>query len=158
MKLNRNYVTPFISLVFFIVGISGLLMFFHLFDGYTEMLHEVFGLFFVLCAIFHIILNWNALKFHFKKGVFLPAMLGVLTISTILIVSERIYPPVDLQIMNRIVKAPVKDVFKVLGVDYNEAKMKLKEIGISVDEAKNMEDIWKGADTSPEKVIDLILE
>lgn len=57
MKLNRNFVTPFISLVFLMVGISGLLMFLHLFDGYTEVLHEVFGLFFVICAVFHIILN-----------------------------------------------------------------------------------------------------
>lgn len=158
MKLNRNYVTPFISLVFLMVGISGLLMFLHLFDGYTEVLHEVLGLFFVICAVFHIILNWKSLKLHFKKGVFLPAMLGVLTISTILIVTERIYPPVDLQIMNRIVKAPVKDAFRALKVDYNEAKMKLSKIGISVDEAKNLEDLWKDIDTSPEEVMDLILK
>ena len=86
MKPNRNYVTPFISLVFLVVGISGLLMFFHLFDGYTEVVHEILGLFFVVCAIFHIILNWKALKIHFKKGVFLPALFGVLTVSAILIV------------------------------------------------------------------------
>lgn len=40
MKLSRNYVTPFVSLVFIVVGLSGLLMFFHLFDGYTEIAHE----------------------------------------------------------------------------------------------------------------------
>lgn len=68
-------------------------------------------------------------------------MLGVLTISTILIVTERSYPPVDLQIMNRIVKAPVKDAFRALKVDYNEAKMKLSKIGISLDEGKNFEDL-----------------
>lgn len=53
MKLNRNYVTPFISLVFLVVGISGLLMFFHLFDGYTEVVHEILGLLFVICYLCH---------------------------------------------------------------------------------------------------------
>src|SRR5690606_940087 len=118
MKLNRNYITPFISLVFLVVGISGLLMFFHLFDGYTEVVHEILGLLFMVCAIFHIILNWKALKIHFKKGVFLPALLGVLTISAILIVSERIYPPVDLQMMDRMVKAPIGDAFRTLNINY----------------------------------------
>lgn len=70
MNLNRNYITPFISLVFLVVGLSGLLMFFHLFDGYTEVVHELLGVFFVICAMFHIILNWKALKIHFKRGVF----------------------------------------------------------------------------------------
>jgi len=57
MKLNRNYVTPFISLVFLVVGLTGVLMFFHLFDGYTEVVHEYMGMFFVICAISHIVLN-----------------------------------------------------------------------------------------------------
>lgn len=78
-------------------------------------------------------------------------MLGDLTISTILTVSERIYPPFDLQILDKLVKAPVKDAFKALEVDYNEAKMKLNETGNSVDEAKNFEDLWKDTDTSPQK-------
>src|SRR5690606_22048435 len=121
MKPNRNYITPFISIVFLIVGISGLLMFFHLLDGYTEVVHEILGVFFVICAIFHIILNWKALKIHFKKKVFLPALLAALTLSAVLVISEIMYPPIDLQIMDRIVKAPVKDAFTALNVDYNQA-------------------------------------
>lgn len=158
MKPNRNYVTPFISLVFLVVGISGLLMFFHLFDGYTEVVHEILGLFFVVCAIFHIILNWKALKIHFKKGVFLPALFGVLTVSAILIVSERMYPPVDLQMMERIVKAPVGDAFRALDINYDKASIKLKEKGILIEKATTIEEIWLNNNTDPEEVIDLIME
>ena len=158
MKPNRNYVTPFISLVFLVVGISGLLMFFHLFDGYTEVVHEILGLFFVVCAIFHIILNWKALKIHFKKGVFLPALFGVLTVSAILIVSERMYPPVDLQIMGKIVKAPIGDAFKALNTNYQEAARRLKAKGISIEKARKLEDLWIQNDTDPEEIIDLLLE
>lgn len=158
MGLNRNYITPFISLVFLVVGISGLLMLFHLFDGYTEVVHEILGMFFIICAIFHIIINWKALKIHFKKGVFIPALLGVLTISVILIISERMYPPVDLTIINKLVKTPINDAFKALDINYEKASEKLKKNGISIEEATTIEEIWINNDAVPEKVIDLIME
>ena len=158
MKLNRNYITPFISLVFLVVGISGLLMLFHLFDGYTEVVHEILGLFFIICAIFHIILNWKALKIHFKKDVFFPALLGVLVLSVILIISERMSPPIDLIIFNKMVKAPINDAFKAIDVNYEKASEKLKENGLSIEEATTIEDIWINNDSNPEKVIDLIME
>lgn len=158
MKLNRNYVTPFISLVFFVVGLSGLLMFLHLFDGYTEVVHEYLGVLFVVCAVFHIILNWKALKIHFKKGVFIPALLGILTISVILIVGESMYPPVNTIIINKIIKAPINDAFKALEVDYSEATKRLKANGISIEKAATIEEIWITNNTDPEEVIDLIVE
>ncbi|QQD13434.1 DUF4405 domain-containing protein [Sphingobacterium sp. UDSM-2020] len=158
MKLHRNYITPFISLVFLVVGISGLLMFFHLFDGYTEVVHEILGLFFIICAIFHIILNWKALRIHFKKGFFFPALLGVLALSVTLIISERISPPVDLIIFNKMVKAPINDAFRALDVNYEKASEKLKENGLSIEEATTIEDIWINNDSNPEKVIDLLME
>jgi len=158
MKPNRNYVTPFISLLFVVVGISGLLMFFHLFDGYTEVVHEVLGLFFLICAVFHILLNWKALKIHFKKAVFLPALFGIITISTILVVTERMYPPVDLQMMNRIVEAPLNDAFKALNINYEEATTKLKAKGISVENLQSFGDLWKKNNADAEEIIDLLLE
>lgn len=158
MKLKRNYVTPFISLIFLVVSISGLLMFFHLFDGYIEVVHEVLGLVFVVCAIFHIVLNWKALRIHFKKGVFLPALLATLTLSAIFIVIERLYPPIDLQIMERIIKAPVHDAFRALDVNYKEASGKLKNKGIFIEKAHRLEDIWMQNDSDPQEIIDLILE
>jgi len=157
MKLNRNYITPFISLVFLVVGISGLLMLFHLFDGYTEVVHEILGVFFIICAIFHIIINWKALRIHFKKGVFIPTLLGVLTLSVILIISERMSPPVDLVIFNKIVKAPINDAFKTLDINYEKASEKLKENGLSIKEATTIEEIWINNDSNPEEVIDLIM-
>ncbi|WLD22670.1 DUF4405 domain-containing protein [Flavobacterium dauae] len=158
MKLNRNYITPFISLVFIVVGLSGLLMLFHLFDGYTEVVHEILGMFFIICAIFHIILNWKALRIHFKKGVFIPALLGVLVLSVILIISERMSPPVDLIIFNKMVKAPINDAFRALDINYEKASEKLKENGLTIEEATTIEDIWINNNSNPEKVIDLIME
>ncbi|MGH2624439.1 MAG: DUF4405 domain-containing protein [Sphingobacterium sp.] len=158
MKLNRNYITPFISLVFLVVGISGLLMFFHLFDGYTEVVHELLGVFFIICAIFHIILNWKPLKIHFKWAVFIPALLAVVVLSIILIVGESMYPPVDTIIINKIIKAPINDAFKALEVDYFEASKRLQTNGIAIDGATTIENIWINNSADPEEVIDLIME
>jgi len=158
MKVNRNYITPFISLVFLVVGISGMLMFFHLFDGYTEVVHEILGMFFIVCAIFHIVINWKPLKIHFKRAVFMPALLGVLAISIILIISERMYPPVDIIIVNKIIKAPINDAFKALEVDYLEASERLQKSGITIDGATTIESIWINNKADPEEVIDLIME
>lgn len=158
MKPNRNYVTPFISLLFVVVGLSGLLLFFHLFEGYTEVVHEVLGLFFTISAVFHILLNWKALKIHFKKAVFLPALFGVIMITSLLVVMERLYPPVDLQIMNRIIKAPVRDAFQALNINYEEANIKLKAKGIAIQNAQSLEDLWKMNNADAEVIIDLLLE
>lgn len=158
MKPNRNYVTPFISLLFVVVGLSGLLMFFHLFEGYTEVVHEVLGLFFTISAVLHILLNWKALKIHFKKAVFLPALFGVIMITSLLVVMERLYPPVDLQIMNRIIKAPVRDAFQALNINYEEANIKLKAKGIAIENAQSLEDLWKMNNADAEVIIDLLLE
>lgn len=157
MKLTRNYITPFISLVFLIVGISGLLMLFHLLDGYTEVVHEILGLFFIICAIHHIILNWKALRIHFKKGVFIPALLGTSAISVMLVISERMALPVDLIIFNKIVEVPINDAFKTLDINYDKAAEKPKKNGILIEKATTIEDIWLNNNSNPEEVIDLIM-
>lgn len=158
MKLNRSYITPFISVVFLVVGLSGLLMFFHLFDGYTEVVHELLGIFFVVCAVFHIMLNWKALKIHFKKNVFIPAGSTVAVVSTLFIVQQQVNPKVDTILLERIIKGPIDDVFKVLRVDSAEAVKRLQANGISIVGAKTIEEIWINNDADPEEVIDLITE
>lgn len=158
MKLSRNYVTPFISLIFLVVGLSGMLMFFHVFDGYTEVVHEYLGVFFVICAIFHIVLNWNALRRHFKKGVFIPAALGVLIVSVIFVVLELNNRPIDLVLMDKLIEAPISDAFKVLEIDSTEAAKRLELNGKSIDGAKSIEDIWINNESDPEEVLDLIMK
>ena len=158
MMLKRDYITPFISLTFLVVGLSGLLMFFHLFDGYTEVVHECLGLFFMICAVCHIVLNWKSLKTHFKKGVFLPAAVGTGVFAITFIVFQQLYPPIDIVLFNRIIKAPIHDAFKALDVDYTVARQRLESDGISISGARSIEDIWIQNDSDAETVIDLIMD
>lgn len=158
MKLNRKYITPFIACIFLVVGITGLLMLFHIFDGYTEVVHECFGLVFTVCAILHIAVNWKALKFHFGKKVMFPALASILLVSVTFSVFEALYPPIDLLIINKIIQAPLTDAFNALGIDYNQALERLEQSGISTRDATTLEDLWLQNNADPEEIIDMVLQ
>jgi phosphate starvation-inducible membrane PsiE len=158
MRLNRNFVTPLITVVFLIVALSGILMFFHLFDGYTEVVHEILGLVFVVFSVFHIILNWKALKIHFRKRFFISATITVAAISLLLIVQQYNNPKLDAILLEKITNAPIGDVLKVLQVDSTEAVKRLEANGISYDGAVTMEEIWTNNKIHPKIVFDLIME
>lgn len=158
MKLDRKYITPFISLLFIVLAITGLLMFLHLFDGYTEVAHELIGVGFTVAAIFHIIINWAGLKNHFRKKVFIPAALAVLTLTAIFICMERLQIPIGIVFTEKIIKAPITDSFKVLSVNSQQASKRLQQHNIIIGDAKTLEEIWIKNDVDPQEVIELILE
>jgi hypothetical protein len=158
MRLSRNIVTPLITIVFLIVSLSGVLMFFHIFDGYTEVVHEILGLFFVIFSIFHVILNWKTLRIHFKKRIFIYATIVVAVISALLVVQQQNNPKFDTILIERITNAPIGDVLKVLQVDSFEAVKKLEANGIFYKEGATMEEIWINNKVHPKKVFDLIME
>jgi len=158
MKLNRKYITPLITLTFVITGISGIMMFFHIMDGYTEVLHEFMGLFLVILSMLHIIINWEVLKKHFKKKIFWVAVLVSPIISGLFVVQQQASPKVDTIIMERIVKSPIPHLFNALQVDSLETVKRLEDYGVSLEGAKILEDLWINNDVRPEKVIDLITE
>lgn len=56
------------------------------------------------------------------------------------------------------VQAPIRDALKALNVDYDQAAKRLRENGISIEEASTMEAIWENNGADPEEVIDLIME
>lgn len=157
MKPNRKYVTPFIALIFVIVAISGICMFFHVFDGYTEVLHELLGISFVGFAVMHVIVNWSSLKNHFGRGVFVPAAISVLVIAAAIIALEQKSPPVDIVLIGKLVRAPIRDAFKVLNMDYAAASAALQANGMAIGEAKTLEEVWINNDASPEDVINILV-
>ena len=158
MKLSRSFITPLITIIFLVVALSGLLMFFHIFDGYTEVVHEILGVIFVVFSVLHVILNWKALKIHFKKRVFILSIIVVAVISILLVIQQQKSPKFDTILIERITNAPIEDVLKVLQVDSIVVVKRLEENGISFIEGASMEEIWINNKVSPKKLFDLIIE
>lgn len=158
MKLSRSFITPLITIIFLIVALSGLLMFFHIFDGYTEVVHEILGLFFVVFSVLHVVLNWKALIIHFKKHFFILSTIVVAVISILLVVQQQNSPKFNTILIERITNAPIEDVLKVLQVDSDDAAKKMETNGIFYNEGETMKEIWINNKVPPKKIFDLIME
>ena len=158
MKLSRSFITPLITIIFLVVALSGLLMFFHIFDGYTEVVHEILGVIFVVFSVLHVILNWKAFKIYFKKRVFILSTIVVAVISILLVIQQQKSPKFDTILIERITNAPIEDVLKVLQVDSIVVVKRLEENGISFIEGASMEEIRINNKVSPKKLFDLIIE
>lgn len=158
MKIKRNFITPYIVFLFLVIGLSGILMFFHLFDDYTRVLHELLGLAFVLFSILHMIINWTSLKGHFKKKMFHISGLVVLLISVGFIIIGKANVNHEQVIIDKILKAPISSSFNVLNVDYNDAEITLKENNITIGDSKTIEEICIRNQKSPNEIIELIVE
>ncbi len=158
MKLSRSFITPLTTIIFLVVALSGLLMFFHIFDGYTEVVHEILGVIFVVFSVLHVILNWKALKIHFKKRVFILSTIVVAVISILLVIQQQKSPKFDTILIERITNAPIEDVLKILQLDSIVVVKRLEENGISFIEGASMEEIRINNKVSPKKLFDLIIE
>ncbi|WP_437821207.1 DUF4405 domain-containing protein [Sorangium sp. So ce1078] len=157
MKPSRNFVTPFLAFIFVPVGISGVLMLFHLADGFTEVLHEILGATFVLFVFLHVVINWKSMRSHFGKRNFVIAAAAVTISSAGLIVLERAQIPVDLIILEKVARAPISDSFRVLEIDHIKAATVLNKRGIDLDGAETIEDIWVNNNSSPEEVVETLV-
>lgn len=63
---NKNLVSLTISMAFFILASTGILLFVKQKAHFIEMTHTIFGLLFLSFAIFHISNNWDSIKAYSK--------------------------------------------------------------------------------------------
>lgn len=63
---KKNLVSLSISLAFFTLAITGLLLYIKKKPHFVEMTHTIFGLLFITAAIFHLVNNWASLKSYFR--------------------------------------------------------------------------------------------
>lgn len=65
--LNRTWISPLTSVTFLVVGITGILLAFHVKSGGVKALHEWIGYAFALAGIIHLGVNWRAFTVHFRQ-------------------------------------------------------------------------------------------
>lgn len=79
----RQKLSPFLTLTFLPVAITGLLLFFEVRSGSVKVLHEWMSLLFLLCCAGHLLLNVKALGAGLRRGPLLAALaiVGLLTLA-----------------------------------------------------------------------------
>ena len=150
--------TLFTALLFIVVGVTGVLMFFHLLDEYTKVTHEFLAITFFLFSICHVILNWKILKRYFKKPTFLLASALVFIITLLLINISINSGDIQRELVEKLLKSPISYSFAVLNNDYNQTKMKIESNGLVIGEARTIEEICKKNQISPHDIIELIMK
>lgn len=159
MKLKKEFVTPYLVFIFLIVGATGVLMFFHLLDDYTKVVHEFLGISFVVFAIFHIRMNWSSIKNYAKRKQLLLPSIAILIISIAFIVGGKMHGNLEHDILEKVLRSPVSDSFKLLNGDYLQAEEILKKNNIIIeDPSKSLEEISIQNKKSPEEIVELILK
>lgn len=158
MKLKRNVVTPYLTFLFLVVGLSGILMLFHILDDYTKVVHELLGIVFVLFSILHVILNWKSLKTHFKKRVFIASGIVVLIVSVAFVVLAKMEVDHEGIMIEKLVEAPISESFSILKLDYNQVEKTLKEYNVVIGESKSIMEIGTNNNKSPKDIIELIIK
>ncbi|QKF82427.1 DUF4405 domain-containing protein [Halarcobacter ebronensis] len=153
----KDLATSLTTLIFLVVGISGVMLYFKIFNGQVKELHEILGLLFVAAVVLHLVANWKPMKSYFKKKIFIRVSLIVVVISAIFIFqSANIGNDPKGLVLKSVVDAPIKSSLEVLGVDYESAKLKLTKENIQNVDANSIGDIAKANSASPFKIIAII--
>ncbi len=154
--LLKDIATSSTTLVFLVVGITGVLMFFHLFDAYTKQMHEILGLVFVVAAIVHVFVNFKQMKQYFSKKIFLSLSAVVVAILAVFILNTQDGPNPKRVIFDKILDGSIEKTFVLFADDKDEILMKLENAGIKFTDQKTIAEIAKANKTSPFRIIDII--
>lgn len=150
----KEIATSLTTLVFLVIGISGVMLYFHLFSSSVKELHEILGLAFVVVAILHIYVNWNSMKSYFNKSTFMVSTIIVLVISSFFVMTnstQQINPKT--MILQSVLTASIEDSFKLLKIDYNKAEEILNQKNIKLKEYNSIDELAKKNKTSPFEMI-----
>ena len=82
---NRRMTSVITGLTFFLVAITGLLLFFHIKSRAIIDLHEWAGIGFLVAATFHLVLNWKAFVSYLKHRAFWVGFVGLLIACALII-------------------------------------------------------------------------
>lgn len=153
---KRDIATSLTTLIFLVVGITGVLMFFHLFDKYTKELHEILGLGFVAVVVFHVIFNFKSMKQYFSKKVFMVSagIIVAITLGFILNSSSEAPNPKRVAI-DTLLNGNLKQVLVLFNQDTDLLETKLHSAGIKL-EGDSIKQLAQNNKTSPFKIIEIL--
>lgn len=77
---SKTWLSPFVTITFVIISVTGVLLFFHVKNGPIMALHEWFGWLFVVAGLVHVLLNIRPLLSYLKR----PAALASIAVALVI--------------------------------------------------------------------------
>ena len=86
-KKIRTTLNPSLILTFIIVGLTGIMMMFHIEAGGIKHLHEWMSIVFLILSVIHLCLNWKILLAYPKKPAVVVSAIGICLLAGLLLMS-----------------------------------------------------------------------
>lgn len=155
----RDIATSLTTTMFLVIGISGIMMFFHFNDMLVKELHEILGLVFVTAILLHVFVNWKSMKKYFSKKIFISLAIVTIIVSGVFI-SQSLNKgenPKNI-LMQKVLTAPLSDSLKLLNGNYELAIKMLKEQNIEINDSQSIDAIAKANKTSPFRIVGIVVK
>lgn len=155
---NMTFATSATALLFLIMAISGVMMFFHLYDDYVKEMHEYLGFAFIAIVLLHLYIHFKSFKSHMAKPLF--HTLGAITaaVALIFILNTQERPNPKRVIIDTVLEAPLQNSLTLFGVEKGSAMQKLEANGIQVQMTKSIATLAKEKNISPFEIVRLITQ
>lgn len=122
--MNKLLATSLTILGFFIVGLTGVFMFFHIFDGYTKTMHEILGLVFFVAVILHVFYNFKPFKRYFSNKTFYALGIIFVLVAGGFVTNAYLNPKSKTDKYKKLVfKSPIQNAAKILELKNLEQKL-----------------------------------
>jgi len=152
----KESATSLTALVFLVVGVSGVLLYFHLFEAQVKELHETLGLLFAAAALLHVYFNWKGMKRYFPKKLFMGYAAALTAVSIAFIAPAQSGPNPKATIIDRTLNAPLAVALPLLETDPERAETLLAGKGITVGSAGSIAEIARNNSVSPFALVMMI--
>ena len=155
---KRDLSTSLTTFVFIVIAVSGVMMFFHLFDNYVKELHEILGLFFILVVMFHVFYNFKSMKNYFTKKVFGFSALSVVLVSLVFVLNTPYGDSPKKAMIMSMLNSPIENSVEMFNKDFSEVKERLQSKGIIIGEGTTISSLADANEMSPFEVVGIIIE
>ncbi len=135
-RFPRKVITPITGALSLVIGISGVMLFFHFGEGLVKEAHEWLGMAFVAAILVHLALNWGAFKQHFRKPAAWVGTGMVSALSVMFLVASLSGTPHEnptRSIMRSIETTAVSDLAPVFKISQSEMIEKLDKAGVEIE-------------------------
>ncbi len=135
-RLSRKVVTPITGVLSLVIGVSGVMLFFHLGEGLVKGVHEWLGMAFAAAMLIHLAINWKAFKHHFRKPAAWVGSGIVSAISAAFLIASLSSGPHEnptRYIMRSIETAAISDLAPVFKISQAEIAQRFVRAGVKIE-------------------------
>ena len=156
MSALRTWATPLTVATFLVMGMTGILMFFHLDSTLNKLLHEWGGWLMVGGVLAHLVLNWRPFTSYLKR----PIGQGIIGLGVV-VLALSFWPvssdgsPVR-HLMQAVAQSDVATVIALSGQQLDAGLEALAAAGLQADRTTTMAELTGGARGVQMQVIDVL--